>query len=255
MRLFSATIISNTEIRHGLNLLQVHAPYLAQAAQPGQYVMVAVRDAQASDPLLRRPFFIHAARRDVQLCSFLVAARGRGSAWLARQPEQAALHMLGPLGHGWEVSSTVRNLLLLGEEPWLASLTLLAQVAIEQELSVTLLCQFEAETKIYPPALLSPEIEYHVTTPGSGAKSLVELAGEYLAWADVVYCAVSLSTAQELYRRYERLRHKHRAQCLVTRPFACATGVCLACAIDTHGGARLVCRDGPVFALDEVASL
>src|SRR5438270_562985 len=134
MRLFSATIISNTEIRTGLNLLQVHSPYLVQAAQPGQYVMVAARDTLATDPLLRRPFFVHATRRDHQLCSFLVAAQG-------------------------------------------------------------------------------------------------------------------------LYRRYERLRHKHVAQCLVTRPFACASGVCLACAIDTHGGARLVCRDGPVFALEEVVSL
>ncbi len=255
MRLFSATIISNTEIRHGLNLLQVHSPYLAQAAQPGQYVMVTVRDALATDPLLRRPFFVHTVRRDLQLCSFLVAARGRGSAWFARQPEQAVLDILGPLGHGWEVPSTARNLLLIGEGPGCASLTLLAHVAIEQELAVTLLCQFGAETEIYPPALLSPEIEYHVTTPGSGAKPLLELAGDYLSWADVVYCAVSLPTAQELYRRYERLRHKHRAQCLVTRPFACASGACLACAIETHGGVRLVCRDGPVFSLDEVVSV
>jgi dihydroorotate dehydrogenase electron transfer subunit len=255
MRLFSATVISNTEIRAGLNLLQVHSSYLAQAAQPGQYVMLAARDALATDPLLRRPFFIHTTRRDREQCSFLVAARGRGSAWLARQSEQAVLDILGPLGHGWEVPPTARNLLLIGEESGLASLTLLAQVAIEQELAVTLLCQFDAETEIYPPALLSPEIEYHVTTPESGAKPLLELAGDYLAWADTVYCAVSLPTAQALYHRYERLRHKHMAQCLVSRPFACASGVCLACAIETRGGARLVCRDGPVFALDEVVSL
>ncbi|HEY6542581.1 MAG TPA: hypothetical protein VIZ18_16680 [Ktedonobacteraceae bacterium] len=255
MRLSSVTIISNTEIRPGLNLLQVHSPYLAQATYPGQYVMVRCCDAQATDPLLRRPFFIHTTRRDLDLCSFLVAARGRGSAWLARQPEQATLDILGPLGHGWEVPPTARHLLLIGEESWIASLTLLARVAIEQELTVTLLCQFAGETEIYPPALLSPEIEYHVTTPGSGAKSLVELAGDYLAWADAVYCAVASETAQALYRRYERLRHRHMAQCLVSRPFACASGVCLACAIDTHGGARLVCRDGPVFALDEVVSL
>ena len=255
MRLFSATIISNTEIRHGLNLLQAHSPYLAQAAQPGQYVMVAVRDALATDPLLRRPFFVHDVRRDQQLCSFLVAARGRGSAWLACQHERAALDILGPSGHGWEVPPTARNLLLIGEGMDCASLTLLVRVAIEQELAVTLLCEFAAEAEIYPPALLSPEVEYHVTTPGSGAKPLVELAGDYLAWADAVYCAVSLPTAQALYRRYERLRHKHVAQCLVRRPLACASGVCLACAIDGYGGARLVCRDGPVFALEEVVSL
>ncbi len=254
MRLSSATIISNTEIRPGLRLLQLRSPYLAQAAQPGQYAMVRCCDALATDPLLRRPFFIHATQREREQCSLLVAARGRGSAWLARQPAQAALDILGPLGHGWDVPPTARNLLLIGEGALLSSLILLAQTAIEQELAVTLLCQFASDAEIYPPTLLLPEIEYHVTTPGSGAKPLVELVGDYLAWGDTVFCAVSLATAQTLYQRYERLRHKHIAQCLVTHPFACASGACLTCAIDTRAGSKLVCRDGPVFALREVVS-
>lgn len=252
MRLSSATIISNTEVRPGLHLLQLRSPYLAQAAQPGQYGMVRCCDALATDPLLRRPFFIYATQGEQ--CSLLVAARGRGSAWLAHQPERATLDIMGPLGHGWEVPPTARNLLLIGEGAWLASLTLLAQMAIEQELAVTLLCQFASDADIYPPTLLSPEIEYHVTIPASGAKPLEEVVGDYLTWADSVYCAVSLATAQTLYQRYERLQHKQVAQCLVTYPFACAIGVCLACAIDTRAGARLVCRDGPVFALGEVVS-
>lgn len=244
--------MSNTEIRAGLRLLQLRSPYLAQAAQPGQYTMVRCCDAQATDPLLRRPFFIHTTQRERGQCSLLVEARGRGSVWLARQPANATLDILGPIGHGWEVPSTARNLLLIGEEARLASLTLLAQVAIEQELAVTLLCRFATATEIYPPTLLSPEIEYHVTTPASGAKPLVELAGDYLGWADTVFCAVSLATAQTLYSRYERLRHRYIAQCLVTHPFACASGVCLTCAIDTRHGLKLVCRDGPVFKLGEV---
>ena len=252
MRLSSASIISNTEIRPGLRLLQLRTPYLAQAAQPGQYGMVRCCDALATDPLLRRPFFIHTTQREQ--CSLLVAARGRGSAWLARQPEQATLDIMGPLGHGWEVPPTARNLLLIGEGALLASLTLLAQTAIEQELTVTLLCQFASAAEIYPPTLLSPEIEYHVTTSDSGAKPLVELVGDYLAWADTVFCAISLSTAQTLYQRYERLRHKHIAQCLVTHSFACASGVCLTCSINTRSGSKLVCRDGPAFALGEVVS-
>ena len=254
MRLASATIISNTEIRADLRLLQLRSPYLAQATQPGQYGMVRCCDAQATDPLLRRPFFIHGIQRERDQCSLLVIARGRGSAWLARQPEDAILDIMGPLGHGWEVRSSARNLLLIGDGALLPSLTLLAQTAIEQELAVTLLCYFASDAEVYPPALLSPEIEYHVTTPENGTKPLVELVGDYLAWADTVYCAVPLETAQTLYQRYERLRHKHIARCLVTRPFACANGVCLTCAIDTHTGPKLVCRDGPVFALGEVAN-
>lgn len=252
MRLTSATIISNSEIRPELRLLELRSPYLAQAARPGQYCMVRCCDALATDPLLRRPFFIHTTQRERELCSLLVAERGRGSAWLARQPTRATLDILGPLGHGWEVRSSARNLLLIGDGAFVPSLTLLAQTAIEQELAVTLLCQFASDAEIYPPTLLSPEIEYHATTPTNGARPLVEQVENYLAWADTVYCGVPLATAQTLYQRYERLRHRHMAQGIVTRPFACASGVCLTCAIDTRTGSRLVCRDGPVFALGDI---
>src|SRR5450755_1904235 len=115
MRLSSATIIANTEIRPGLRLLELRSPHLAQAAQPGQYCMVRCCDALATDPLLRRPFFIHAIQRAGGQCSLLVAARGRGSAWLARPPEHATLDVLGPLGHGWEVRPHARNLVLIGD--------------------------------------------------------------------------------------------------------------------------------------------
>jgi len=248
-------IVANSEIRPGLCLLELHAPYIAQAAQPGQYCMVRCCDTWATDPLLRRPFFVHSAQRARGECSLLVAARGRGSAWLARQPAGATLDILGPMGHGWEVRPNVRNLLLIGDGESIAALTLLAQMAIEQELAVTLLCQFGSDAAIYPPTLLSPEIEYHVTTPGSGGKpptELIELVSDYLSWADAVYCSVSFETAQTLYQRYERLRQKHIAQSLITRPLVCASGACLTCAIETHDGPKLICRDGPVFTLGEI---
>ncbi len=252
MRMTTGIIIANTAIRPGLHLLDLYAPYIAQAVQPGQYCMVRCGDTQATDPLLRRPFFLHATQRARQQCSLLVAASGRGSAWLTRQPEHARLDILGPMGHGWEIRPGVRNLLLIGDGAAIAALTLLAQVAIEQELAVTLLCQFANDAEVYPPTLLAPEIEYHVTTATNGERPLLERIGDSLAWADAVYCSVSLETAQTLYQRYERLRQKHIAQSLITRPLVCANGACLTCAIETQAGSKLVCRDGPVFTLEEL---
>src|SRR6202011_5573203 len=95
----------------------------------------------------------------------------------------------------------------------------------------------------YPPALLSPEIEYHVTLSDSGADKIVEVVGNYLAWADAVGCAVSHETLKTLYSRYERLHQKHIAQGLIVRPLVCASGVCLTCAMETRSGPKLTCRD------------
>ena len=138
MRLYTAIITANTEIRPGLHLVELHLPALAQAVQPGQYCMVRCCHPAATDPLLRRPFFVHTVQRRQGLCTLLVHIRGRGTSWLSTQREGAALDILGPMGHGWEVRSTVRNLLLVSEGSMFTAVTLLAQSAIEQELAVTL---------------------------------------------------------------------------------------------------------------------
>jgi dihydroorotate dehydrogenase electron transfer subunit len=142
MRLSTAIITANTaigaeetEVRH----IELHAPQLAQAVQAGQYCMIRCCDAGASDPLLRRPFFIHSKGQGI--CTLHVRVAGRGTAWLAHQPVGAPLDILGPLGHGWTIAPTVRNILLISDVRLIAPLPSLMQSALEQQLAVTLLCQ------------------------------------------------------------------------------------------------------------------
>jgi len=255
MRLSIATITSNTEIRTGMHLIEMHASQLAQAVQPGQYCMVRCCHAEANDPLLRRPFFVQSVRRGQGLCSLLVSVHGRGTSWLAKQQEGATLDILGPLGHGWTVRPTVRNLLLIAEEGYLPSLLLLAQVAIEQEIAVTLVAQSTSAEGVYPPALLPSEVEYHIVTrDGSLGQrgELIDILPDYLGWADAVCCGVSYETSVALYSHFERIRAKHFAQGSILRPLVCGSGACLACSIETHSGLKLVCKDGPVFLLREI---
>lgn len=249
MRITTGTITNNTRVRANLHLIEAHLPQLAQGIQPGQYCMVRCSPAQASDPLLRRPYFVHGVQRAQGRCTLLVHVRGRGSAWLAQQQPGEVLDILGPCGHGWTLRPTSRNLLLIGEEGQLSALTLLAQVALEQELAVTLLNQVATPEEAYPPALLSPEVEYRIVPPN---ERLPEMIGPLLNWADAVYCSLSHETLNALYDRYERVRLKHMAQGVVLRPLVCGSGACLACSIETRSGAKLVCRDGPVFDVREI---
>ena len=138
----------------------------------------------ANDPLLRRPFFVHSVQPALGLCTLMVHVQGRGTSWLTGQREGGTLDILGPLGHGWEVRPTVRNLLLVSESNMISSITLLAQSAIEQELAVTLVAHFASAAEVYPPALLPPEVEYHIiTADGSlGEQGEVQgVLGDYLA--------------------------------------------------------------------------
>jgi dihydroorotate dehydrogenase electron transfer subunit len=256
VQLYSASIVENSQARPGVQLITVHVPALAQAVQPGQYVMVRCCHAGATDPLLRRPFFIHSVNRTRGDCSLLVQERGRGTAWLTQQLEGMTLDISGPLGHGWELQPTAGNLLLIAEDSLIPGLTLLAQIATEQERAVTLLASSERAADIYPPALLPAEVEYHIITADDGAGqqgTLLEIVGRYLSWADAAFCSVTPRAAIELYHHHEKMRGKRFAQAVLLHPLVCAAGTCLTCALPTASGTKLLCRDGPVFALREIA--
>jgi dihydroorotate dehydrogenase electron transfer subunit len=251
MRIHLAPLTATTLIRPGVQLLELHAPNLAQTVQPGQFCMVRCSATDASDPLLRRPFYVHGINRSRGTCTLYVHVQGRGSAWLAAQQEGAILDILGPLGHGWTLRPTTRNALLIGEERSLSALTLLAQVALEQDIAVTFINQSQTLEASYPPALLSPEVEYHVVTEAQD-KHLISTLTPMLSWADATYTSVSHETSLALYTQFERLRGKGFAQGAITRPLVCGTGVCFACSVETRTGQRLVCRDGPVFDLRDI---
>lgn len=257
MRLFTATITANTALNIGgcvAHLIELYVPQLVQAVLPGQYCLVRCCHPLASDPLLRRPFFVHSVQRAQGRCTLLVYVYGRGTTWLASQQIGAELDLLGPQGHGWMFGSTVRNLLLISNMQLIAALPFLIQVAIEQELAVTLLCQSSTIESAYPPALLSPEVEYHILPSKEEPQdNLIPALETYLAWADAAYCCVSRETLTALYNRFERLRGKHFAQGIVLQPLVCGSGACFTCTIDTHSGSKLICRDGPIFALHEIA--
>ena len=247
MRLASVPLTANSEIAPGVHLLEVQAPQLARAAQPGQYCMVRCCDTLASDPLLRRPFFVHDSDTARGLCRLLVSVRGRASAWLVRQQVGMELDVLGPLGHGWSLQPETRNLLLIGEDPVLAPLNFLARQAIERELSVTLLHCARSMEAGYPAALLPPEVEYQVLV-GAPADQLKE----YVNWADAVCCSVSRETLLQISQADPRWQARHFVQIALWPLLACGSGMCLSCQVETRHGPQLVCREGPVFALNEL---
>ena len=57
-----AAVITNTRLSADYSVLALAAPAIAEAAQPGQFVML--KASRGMDPLLRRPFSIFEVLRD-----------------------------------------------------------------------------------------------------------------------------------------------------------------------------------------------
>jgi dihydroorotate dehydrogenase electron transfer subunit len=115
----SATVIANTALSHDYNVLALAAPEVAEAAIPGQFLMV--KAATGHDPLLRRPFSVFEILRDAERramgVSILVKRIGISTGLLYDAKVGDTVACLGPLGRpftlvdapveGWMVAGGV----------------------------------------------------------------------------------------------------------------------------------------------------
>ena len=102
-----SSIISSNEVMPGTYLVWLESPDIADAARPGQFVMVRCGE----DTLLRRPLSVH--RVDGDRLALLFKIVGRGTLWLSQQQVGDNLDIFGPLGNGFRTDSDSKNMLLV----------------------------------------------------------------------------------------------------------------------------------------------
>jgi len=249
-----------------LRWLTLHAPELARGVRAGQYLLVRCTEQGSYDPLLRRPLFIAAAEPALGQIGLLYEPSERGLLWLSRGRAGDTLDVIGPLGHPFALDGRTSNLLLVGSGPGLGALLLLAHVGAARG-AVTLIAGAEDAERLPPPFLLPGEVEYQ-TVPGlqsadfksqiagSSTQSAIYNLQSAITWADQIFAA--LPTEQLLGLRDAIGRVKYRwergfAEALLEGPLVCGVGACGVCAVTLRRGTRLLCADGPVFDMRDVA--
>jgi dihydroorotate dehydrogenase electron transfer subunit len=280
MRLVAAELVESREILPGQWLQAYHAPALATGSRAGQFVHV--RTGDYSGLVLRRPFSINTADLATGIITIHFRTIGRGTEWFTRLRPGDPIDMLGPLGRPFEVDSRSRHLLLVAGGLGMAGVRMLADEAIRDGRQVVLLFGAASAREVYPTSLLPDEIEYVVATDdGSlGHRGYVtELVAEYEGWADQAFACGPYPMLAALSRlaagRRDRLgvarlgrkrgagrpdavgspaaRRKAFLQVSMEQNMGCAVGACLGCVVmSATGTPQRVCREGPVFAAEEI---
>lgn len=253
MKQVLATILSNTEILPGVHLIRSEAPDIAAEAQPGQFLMV--RCGQGYEFLLRRPLSIHQADKKLGQISLLFTVVGRGTAWLSKLKKDAKIDLLGPLGNGFSINSETKNLLLVAGGIGSAPLFFLGEQALNQGKSVTLVLGASTAKELYLQHLLPHEIKCLVATEdgSAGKKGVVtELLPQFIDWAHQIYTCGPVAMYQTMKAQKELKEQKVPVQISLEVRMGCGIGACYSCTIKTRQGLKQVCRDGPVFELDEI---
>jgi dihydroorotate dehydrogenase electron transfer subunit len=99
-----ARVIRNTRLSSEYNVIALAAPEIAEATQPGQFVMV--KSGRSGDPLLRRPFSVFEVLRSnnrVEGLTLLSKRVGITTQILFDAVEGDTISCLGPLGRAYEV--------------------------------------------------------------------------------------------------------------------------------------------------------
>jgi dihydroorotate dehydrogenase electron transfer subunit len=234
----------------GRHLIRAEAPDVAAKSLPGQFITVNC----GQDVILRRPLSIHRVDKSSEI-SILFAVVGAGTRWLSQRRNGEKLDLLGPLGNGFFIQPASKKLLLAAGGMGIAPLAFLAQKAVEKGKLVKLLLGARDQSCLYPQELLSEGIETVVTTDdgSQGIKGkITDILPEHVDWADQIYACGPLAMYQSIAGQTKKWRGKNPVQVSLEVRIGCGIGACFGCSIKTKKGLKQVCRDGPVFGLDEV---
>lgn len=264
----NAVIVDNFRISGSYYKLILAAPEIADRIIPGQFVHVRVDER--TDPLLRRPFSVHRVisnkgKPGKGHIEILYEVAGRGTEILSKISSKKKLDILGPLGNGFTISLKYSINMLIAGGMGVAPLMFLAEKLSEaktENLKQKIFVLIGAQTKLKifcekEFKKLGCDVRISTDDGSRGFKGKVtDLLAEELS-------AIHFSAPANIYACGPEAMHKAlaliarrnniRAQISLETYMACGFGVCMGCATNTTRGYKLVCKDGPVFSVNEIS--
>lgn len=240
-------ILTNTQLNHNHNLLELVCDDPLPEMLPGQFAEVRVDGSETT--YLRRPFSIHRVDYSRNTVHLLIKSVGKGTETLAGLKPGELLNVMLPLGNGFPPVESKR-VLLVGGGCGIAPLWVLAKELKQKNCTTDLLIGGRSARDILMADDYRQFAEVHISTEdGSlGETGMVtghsKMKSEKLSY-DAIYCC----GPDGMMRAVSHIAEKHGIPCLVSleNTMACGIGACLCCVVDTNKGHRCVCTDGPVF--------
>ncbi len=252
MKQQQAVVVSNREIYSGVFLMWLQTKGGLSRTQAGQFYMVRC----GGETILRRPISVHHIDRENKKIAFLYAVVGKGTKWLSSMATGDQLDILGPLGNGFKIPSNTRNLLLVAGGIGIAPLLFTAVENLTAGRKVTLLIGAAAADKLYPGKLLPKGLQVMIATDdgSSGRKGPVTaLLPEYAPLADQIIACGPMPMLQFIAENRTKLGLRSKlVKISLEMRMGCGFGACLGCTVRTASGPKEVCKDGPVFLLEDI---
>jgi dihydroorotate dehydrogenase electron transfer subunit len=253
-----APVISHEWVNAEYKHLIVDASPKALAVKPGQFFNLLCPSPDEGELWLRRPQSVYRIDRPRGRLEFLYKCVGRGTNGLATLKHGDDLNMVGPLGVGFSIDPSWKNVVVLGRGVGLATLAPISQLAGERGIGVTAILSARSAEFVMGGDLFAKvgDVISVLDTDGASAVENVEAILTRLIAekkADAFYTCGS----NRLFQLMKRLGKQHNipGQIAMEQLMACGLGPCYVCvrAFEVKGKQELrrVCIEGPVFDMQE----
>ncbi len=243
--------------------LTIVSPGVAELANPGQFVALAVGGATSAN-LLRRCFSIHRAKPSGTYggtVDVVVAAHGAGTTWLTGLRPHDPVDVVGPLGRPFPLPADPVPCVLVGGGYGSAPLFWLAEALQARGCQVEMVLGAASDDRLFGVVEARRTADGVVVTTDDGSAGrrgwVSDVLGDVIdrTGAGVVYGCGPMA----MLRSVTEIAGAHGAvaQVAVEESMACGVGVCMTCVLPVAGNdgvTRMVrsCVEGPVFRGDRV---
>lgn len=250
------TVISNRPVDALSKVYQMELSGCSEEQRPGQFVNI-----ELDGLFLRRPISVCDWKDGV--LTLLYKLVGKGTALMATLQPGARLDVLCSLGNGFDIDIDIpapassdipafTRPLLVGGGIGTAPLYLLARRLKERGVSPTVILGFntaseiiyEKEFKALGLRTLVTTVDGSYGTPGFVTDALPLLASGY----DYCFACGPMPMLRALAPKLAS-----PAQFSLEERMGCGTGICMGCTCPQLTGTKRICKDGPVFRLDEIS--
>jgi dihydroorotate dehydrogenase electron transfer subunit len=251
-------IRENKELGSLYHCLKIFLPHSIDPITPGQFAMLSIEGNK--DILLPRPFSIHrfARKEGASYLDFLFKIIGKGTALLAKLSINSSIRVLAPLGKGFPDPPSAYKALIIAGGMGIAPLfpLILRLKAFSPSVSVLYGAKSRDDLVCLPELLDMGDITIKTTTEdgtegetGFITKLLKQEEKETTAKTVIYACG-----PEPMLKKVTNFAAERKMSCWLSleRRMACGVGACLSCVAKTKAGYKSSCKDGPIFASQDI---
>ena len=209
--------------------------------KPGQFVEIAVPGYY-----LRRPISVSDVEDD--RLTIIYKTVGKGTTAMAQMLPGEELDILTCLGNGYDLTKATEEVLLIGGGVGVPPLIYLAKKLREQNKKVHAIIGFNTKNEVFAEEVfkeLGCDVQVCTMDGSYGRQGVVTDVIEmpapyYFACGPMPMLRAIAQTVGS------------NGQMSMEERMGCGVGICVGCSIETKNGVKRVCKEGPVFDVEEL---